>query len=264
MRQENSSNFGHSNFDEQRPARKWSSFGLSFVFHVVLLTMVALLGFRAKVGAGSPEIRRVSVVLKSVNELNQTEFLDETDQEQATDSDNQLAAPTQPVESLSELPEIDTSLPSLELPVLDAPGLTQLESSDNPSSRKIEITEAHQEMIEADRKRFAAQAAEGSETSIEVFGSGELTGRKFVFVIDRSKSMGSQGLGVLEQASQQLSKAIDGLEPNHKFQVVGYHHRTVTMNERRLLRATPENKNQVTAFIAVSYTHLTLPTKRIV
>ena len=43
-----------------------------------------------------------------------------------------------------------------------------------------------------------------------------MTGRRFVFILDRSQSMGGQGLGVLSQAQNELSEAISRLQENHQ------------------------------------------------
>ena len=208
------------------------------------------LGIRAKVDAGSPEIRRVSVVLAQVNQQNDIEYLTETEfeAEAQAESTTESLPQSSPIESLEPLTDSAAGNP-IELPQFDAIGLTQVPSSDQGKSKQIALSDADRELIAEDRARFAAEAAQGSETSIQVFGSGELTGRKFVFVLDRSKSMGSQGLGVIDKAASILAEAVTALEPNHRFQIIAYHHRTTPMTERRLLRATEENKQQVESFI---------------
>jgi hypothetical protein len=82
-----------------------------------------------------------------------------------------------------------------------------------------------------------------------LFGSGELEGRSFVFLIDRSKSMGSGGLGVLAAARKELATAVADLKPHHTFQIVGYHDRSVSMGSRQMLGATDENKRLIPGFI---------------
>ena len=78
-------------------------------------------------------------------------------------------------------------------------------------------------MIADDQRRIKAQQPVGNPASISVFGSGQLNGRRFVFVIDRSQSMGAGGLGVLDRARTELANAINQLESNHSFQIVAYH-----------------------------------------
>ena len=104
-------------------------------------------------------------------------------------------------------------------------------------------------MIKADQKLLASRQPAGPATTLSVFGSGGLTGRKFVFLIDRSKSMGEQGLGVLRQARNELVQAIGKLEPHHEFQIIVYNNSTAAIGNRRLLKATEENKGRVAEFL---------------
>jgi hypothetical protein len=61
--------------------------------------------------------------------------------------------------------------------------------------------------------------------------------------------MGGQGLGVLSEAQTELTNAINQLQPNHSFQIVAYHSRTVTIAKREMLPATKENKALVKPFL---------------
>ena len=74
------------------------------------------------------------------------------------------------------------------------------------------------------------------------FGSRAAVGNSFVFVIDRSKSMGGEGLGALDAAGEELTTALARLEPAHRFQVIAYHRQPVYLGQRRLLDATPEKQ----------------------
>ncbi|HHM12370.1 MAG TPA: VWA domain-containing protein [Planctomycetaceae bacterium] len=88
----------------------------------------------------------------------------------------------------------------------------------------------------------------GPTAKLSVFGSGYAEGNSFVFVIDRSKSMGSDGLGVLSQAKTELMQALETLDERHKFQVVAYHHDRVYLDRAGLLPATPDNRQRVAGF----------------
>ncbi len=92
---------------------------------------------------------------------------------------------------------------------------------------------------EAERRR--RQAALGPVTSVRLFGGAAARGRSFVFLIDRSKSMGGQGLGAMDAAEQELVQSLATLQPNHRFQVIAYHHQCTFLLERKLLPATPAN-----------------------
>jgi hypothetical protein len=119
-------------------------------------------------------------------------------------------------------------------------------SSDNTP---YELSDDDLKLIQSDQKLIKDRRPKGSPTTISVFGSGDLTGRQFVFLIDRSKSMGEQGLGVLEQARIELTSAINALSDNHSFQIVVYHNSTGTLGKRKLLPATKQNKARVTEYL---------------
>jgi hypothetical protein len=97
--------------------------------------------------------------------------------------------------------------------------------------------------------RRAARASLGSATELSIFGSEAAVGRSFVFAIDRSKSMGGDGLNALEAARTELGRALRHLAGNHRFQVVAYHHQCVYLQRPRLLPATEDNKAAVGPFI---------------
>jgi Ca-activated chloride channel family protein len=114
--------------------------------------------------------------------------------------------------------------------------------ANSDSFKDHKLSEEDLKLIESEQRLLKARAPKGNPAVISVFGSGGMTGRSFVFVIDRSHSMGNQGLGVIAAARKELSAAINQLESNHLFQIVGYHESTHTMQSRRLLAANKENK----------------------
>lgn len=202
-------------------------------------------------------MRRAGIVLEVSNEHDETRYL-KNDSDVAeeisqstnvdsistvTDSPPPLAAPLKP--DLPNLPGTQI----IETSDLDATGMATVPTTPRDKTQ-YQLTKADLEMIEADRKLLAARAPKGDPTTIRVFGSGDLTGRSFVFVLDRSKSMGNSGLGVIHAARQELSTAINQLEPTHFFQIVAYHHKTVTLSSRKMLSATDEHQQQVPEFIA--------------
>ena len=97
--------------------------------------------------------------------------------------------------------------------------------------------------------RRAAREARGPPIRISIFGSAAATGHRFVFAIDRSGSMGADGLNVLDAARSELTRALAPLLPVHSFQVVAYNHQCVYMERPRLLPATEENKAAVAPFL---------------
>jgi hypothetical protein len=112
-----------------------------------------------------------------------------------------------------------------------------------------ELTAEELKEIAAERLRLESLMPRGDPATIHLFGSGGMTGRKFVFVIDRSKSMGNEGLGVLDRAQSELQRALSRLTADHQFQIVAYHHQTSTLEPRALQSASAENRQKVAEFI---------------
>lgn len=242
---------------EVGPAKRWYPWGLSVLVHTLLLTALLLVLVRRE-PAGVPErLRPAAIVLTARAPDDSPKYLQQTDVSQPT---RQTAAPAAATAANSAAPDLkfdkDTSATSpLIAPgnlanelVFDAKGMANVPANVKMSS-EFELTEAELEMIAADQQLIKSRQPIGDPASISLFGSGNLTGRQFVFVLDRSKSMGSSGLGVIEASRSELSLAIGQLEPHHEFQIVGYHSRTVTMSGRNLLPASPTNQGMVANFI---------------
>ena len=88
----------------------------------------------------------------------------------------------------------------------------------------------------------------GPVGEVSLFGSEPAQGRSFVFVIDRSKSMGGKGLNALVAAQHQLQAALAGLVETHRFQIVAYHHKRVYFHPTALVRVTSGNEARVNEF----------------
>ena len=231
--------------------RDVSSASMSFVFHVVLLIAIALI-FSNTTPRGTDEgSRRVSLVLATVDENDRIEYQESPTKKSETNptqEDNPLPDDQPPVDPSMMQPADSPNLDSTD-PIFDVGSMTQVPSKSRGSAKQYELSAEELRQLEAESKMLQARMPKGSPTSISVFGSGNMTGRSFVFVIDRSQSMGEQGLGVLEEAASQLQSAVDTLEENHRFQVVAYHHGTVTIGKRKLLSATKDKKKLVKEFI---------------
>ena len=94
------------------------------------------------------------------------------------------------------------------------------------------------------------QVPTGPLAEISLFGLAPAQGRSFVFVIDRSNSMGSAGLGAIAAAAEELSRRINSLTHEHKFQVVAYNEATSHLSGRQLVPATDENKQKLVKYVA--------------
>ncbi len=99
---------------------------------------------------------------------------------------------------------------------------------------------------------FSIAPKEGGKARTSLFGVvGE--GYKFVFVVDRSGSMGGDGRNSLRAVKAELIKSLKYLDNVHQFQFIFYNHRPVLMNPSgtpgRLAFATAENKRRAERFI---------------
>ena len=232
----------------ESPARKWQSFLLSTTIHTGLLVALALLWTSRVIGGGDEGPRSVQIVLASAADDN--EYFEEADLE-PTESPAENAAATAVSEDQSpiDVSELVNEVATIDMPL---PGMNSSEMTSPTQTAALpagQLSEAQRKMLAAESAAIIARQPKGPATTLRVFGSGNLSGRKFVFVIDRSRSMGAQGLNVLSAAAKELTQAINQLETYHEFQIVAYHHRTMTIERRELLNGTENNKKQVAGFI---------------
>jgi hypothetical protein len=89
----------------------------------------------------------------------------------------------------------------------------------------------------------------GPPTQVSIFGSAPAAGHSFVFVLDRSQSMGEAGLGVLRAAEGELAQALTALQANHKFQIIAYNKTPLALHPRGLAAADQENKERAMVFV---------------
>jgi hypothetical protein len=251
--------FRHPHHQPESTRKKWRPIGLSLLFHAILVGFLIFLGNRASKSLSTEPDRRGSIVLAVAPDDQPDRYLDQNDSV-ANEPADQLDTPP-PVASADTPPpqlnvqEIKNPIanldgpPPIETPNLDATSMTRSDATTGQDN-SFELSPEALKLIEAEQARLRNLAPKGDPTSISVFGSGQMTGRSFVFLIDRSKSMGSSGLGVLAAARTELATAIVQLKPYHSFQIVGYHDRIVTLSTRQMLDATEANKKMVPGFIA--------------
>lgn len=234
---------------------------ISVIMHLVIGVLLISFGvFSASPTSNVEADRPGGIVLTEVNSNQQTEYIDQNDAEQSQISDA-FEAVEAPSESVSLISAAASAAP--DLPVIDAPDLAgmplDLPSDTNANSmaevavapskvKRYELTEADLETIAKDRAHFESLKPKGKTTTINLFEGGGMSGRRFAFVIDRSHSMGGDGLGVLGEARQELSAAIASLELNHEFQIIAYHDKTTMITSRKLLVANDQNKRLVKDF----------------
>jgi Ca-activated chloride channel family protein len=209
------------------------------MLHVLLMFSLPWLLTPPRSSSALSEDRTVGIVLARANQQ-KTEYLQPTDAvEAAQDSSTSDALPDHNRVTELTLPEL--ALPTDATPRPDLPDLPGPQATDVRTQRRVPGGIDAEPILAAEARRRAAIAAAGPEAQVSLFGGGTASGRSFVFLIDRSKSMGKQGLGALEAAEQELLRSLRGLQTMHRFQVIAYHHKCVYLNKRKLLKATPEN-----------------------
>jgi len=115
--------------------------------------------------------------------------------------------------------------------------------------RPVVLPTVHQEAILAEEAaRLKEPLPSGTPARLSVFGAAA-TGRSFVFVIDRSESMGSSRLGAIEAAARELSASIDSLSADQYFQVVAYNQAASVYARRELMPASDGNKRELLDFV---------------
>lgn len=99
---------------------------------------------------------------------------------------------------------------------------------------------------------FSISPKEGGKGRTTLFGlPGE--GYKFVYVFDRSGSMGGEGRESLRVVKAELTKSLEHLDTVHQFQIIFYNELPVVFNPTgtpgRLAFATEENKKRAIRFL---------------
>jgi len=203
--------------------------------------------------------RRVAIVLANTDGSGPVEYLTEDDAEAKEEAHAEVGAeaisPTAALPAAAmaagltseklALPALETGSIAAEAGLVQSPRLLVSGRSRIPSGLDPSAIFAE----EAARRQ--AIAALGPSTSLGLFGSDQASGRSFVFLIDRSKSMGGAGLGAMAAAEDELVRAVEQLKPNHKFQIIAYHHSCVFLDTKRtMLPATEENKKSIRGYLS--------------
>ena len=220
----------------------------SCVVHVVLLVLLGW-WYRPPAPRGLPDHDRPGgIVLAQVTPEDRIEYVDPAEAFDgpplsAEASSQPIGGETPPPEAgggpaLPEVAGTDGAQPSVEIGSVEARSggafaLAAPKRGGGPARGEIRLP-----------RRF-----QGPTAGLSLFGSGRAVGHSFVFLIDRSKSMGEEGYGALRRAKGELLRALANLDQRHKFQVIAYHHeRTYLTDEKRLLPATQDAKARVGPF----------------
>jgi hypothetical protein len=99
---------------------------------------------------------------------------------------------------------------------------------------------------------FTLAPKEGGKGRTSLFGT-VAEGYKFVYVFDRSGSMGGEGRQSLRAVKAELIRSLKPLDTVHQFQIIFYNERPVAFNPTgtpgRLAFATDENKERAIRFL---------------
>lgn len=237
------------------------AWGMSLILHLVVLIGFALLVPTRHVPQGiQEETRPASIVLvENAADRAEAKYFSEESTSVPTKLTAEAASTSERAASDAEVatPAAEEALTEL-LPAAPAPVSAAKTDIGRPFSefkgagRNIA---ANKEGAVADAKRIAAEQAAlhveaptGPTAKVSVFGSAPAEGRTFCFVIDRSSSMGDEGLAVLGVAAEQLQAAVNALGPTHKFQIIAYNQRPMPLGPRSMTLATDENKQLVRKF----------------
>ena len=229
----------------------------SFGLHLVLLLTFFWFTYSTGGGGDSVEPDRSAGIVLTVQSKSteKQQYLDQTDF-QPSESNDKLAEASAGHPTQDAAPEIETvqSSTKIDLPGVKFNAFSDANQMTHPATRGLdtsqELSDATKEWIAAEQARNNAAKPVGPATSLSVFGSGQLEGRSFLFLLDRSTSMGSKGLGVVQVARKELTAAVEQLDSHHKFQILGYNNATIPMKAHRLLNASKEHKLEVPKFIS--------------
>lgn len=233
------------------------AWAMSLLFHVACFVALAL-AVRTPVrqAAIEPE-RSVGIVLTQRNVRNERVYFQEaTEPTHANQTEVASAASTtsdleHALPSASQAPPLDvaSALPTADGPVARENALADVTLT-GKGRANLYSREGEEAIIAAD---LAAQRSRGGPagppTQVELFGSAPAVGRSFVFVIDRSQSMGETGLGVLKAAESELAQALTTLRSNHTFQVIAYNKAPLAFQPRGLVPADAEMKERALNFL---------------
>lgn len=153
--------------------------------------------------------------------------------------------PSSPVNAVAQQPT--TRKANLQSPTTPTPAKAQ---QSNAGLKRIPTQIDKAAAVAEEQARLQSRRPTGEPTTVSLFGGTAAQGRSFIFLIDRSKSMGKYGLQALAAAEQELSAAVRRLQSYHQFQVIAYNDRCAYMSQRRMLAATDENKQGISKFLS--------------
>jgi hypothetical protein len=156
-----------------------------------------------------------------------------------------------PAGALPPSTETSVALPNMPLDLGAGNGVvTTLRPEAGPGGRpKLPFALIDEAAVLADDARIPRKIVPtGPTASLEMFGA-VAEGRSFVFVIDRSQSMGGDGVGGIAAVAHQLQARLASLSADQRFQVIAYNESITYFQGRKLLAATPESQQALTRYV---------------
>lgn len=224
---------------------------ISICIHLLILLLLGLFVRGPRRGNADEPDRGVGIVLSSASETGHAQYFDQPAAADATSLPSAASA-TEALPNESELPFSQTvaaALPAVGATDVMAEDLVAQPDLSGRGRGRVPDGRSPEDILAEDAERPGRSGPTGPVADVSLFGSAPATGRTFVFAIDRSNSMGGEGLGALSLAEQEFHVALRALEPIHKFQIVAYHHKRVFFGDRQLLPATEANKQRVSQFM---------------
>jgi len=230
----------------KRTAPAWL---ISVVVHLVVLVVLGLTVRAIQPRPSEEPDRPTGIVLVHSDENQSVRYLSDGEPTEQNASPAQTGTP-QPLTLLQPPVVLDVPLPG-EVNVAALSNANDLVVVPNFAAyRRDPILPGvgDEAILAEDAARRKSKGPGGPPTTVRLFKGPSGTGRSFVFVIDRSKSMGNDGLGALSAAERELFVAVRGLQQHHTFQILAYHHTPMYVGSPRMLLATEENKATVSKF----------------
>ncbi len=235
---------------------------LSVLIHLLLGISLALFIRPAPRAIPDEADRAVGIVLTRRETAQRTSYFDDSmDETQSTDKHSQQLA-TAPASMEGALPA-DAAAAALQIPDIALPGLPDgplVGSSDNNLVQVPSLTvnrrgsilpgQGDEEILAEEAARQRSAGPTGPTARLSLFGGALAEGRSFVFVIDRSQSMGGEGLGALAAAGSELDGALSRLQPEHRFQIIAYNQKPLYFSDKGLVDASLENRQAMKKFFA--------------
>jgi hypothetical protein len=236
---------------------------LSLAVHLVILLSIAMCGglfIRGQRSAATAQPAQPVAIVWTQRPAERTDyFTDEADDKSARsqaaldlpeaalpDAASPASMPPPLIPGI-ELPHRTPGLESGDQPALN---LDQPPAGSGPRGRPRIPGLVDEAAIRAEDAAIPREAVPtGPTVDLSLFGGPAATGRSFVFVIDRSASMGSEGLGAIQAAAEELETKLGALTSEQTFQVVAYNQAAAYFTGRELIPATTENQKKLANFV---------------